>query len=173
MPLAFILLGLVIYQYGYLRIQTKIATIKDEQTIKAKTLEKYIKLISEKPQLEKKLASLKESRKADESKLIGGQTSSLAAATLQDTVKGIITGKGGTIHSEQIGKPEDLGKFKAISASISMVLPDSRTLSEVLYSIETRTPYLVVKEVDTRVRNFRDPRDLMVKIDISALYGGK
>ncbi len=168
-----ILLGLFMYNYVYLRIQSDIASIKEEQSIKTKTLEKYITVISEKPQLEKKIASLKESKKADESKLIEGQTPSLAAATLQDMVKEIITGRGGTISSERVGKPEDIGKFKIISVSIDTVLPDSRALSDVLYSIETRTPHLTIKELDTRVRNYKDPRELIVKLDVAAITAGK
>lgn len=168
-----IFLGLIIYQFIYLKIQTDVASIKEGQAIKTKTLEKYITLISEKPQLEKKLVSLKEARKADDSRLIEGQTLSLAAATLQDMVKDIVTGRGGTISSERVGKPEDLGKFKIISVSIDTILPDSRALSDIFYSIETRTPYLTVKELDIRVRNFRDPRELMVKLDVSALTGGR
>jgi hypothetical protein len=66
-----------------------------------------------------------------------------------------------------------MGKFKVISVSIDTVLPDTRVLGDVLYSIETRTPHLLVKELDARVRNFREPKDLMVKFDVFALYGGK
>lgn len=172
-PLILILLCLVLYEYGYLRIQSEIASIKEEQALKMKTLEKYSALIAEKPQLEKELVSLKETRKAEDSKLIEGQTLSLAAATLQDMVKGIIVGRGGTISSERVGKPEDRGKFKVISVSIDAVLPDARALSDILYSIETRTPYLVVKELDTRVRDYRNPKELMVKLDVSALTTAK
>ena len=172
-PLAIILMGLLTYQYGYLRIQSELATIREEQAIKTKTLEKYINLISEKPVLEKKLAALKEARKADNSKLIEEQTPSLAAAQLQEIVKSTITGRGGTISSERVGKPEDFEKFKVISVSVDAVIPDSRVLSEILYSIETRTPYLVIKELDTRVKNYRDPRELMVKLDVTALTSGK
>jgi hypothetical protein len=172
-PFMIILMGLLIYQYGYLRIRSELATIKEEQAIKTRTLEKYINLISEKPSLEKRLISLKEARKADDSKLIEGQTPSLAAAQLQEIVKSTITGRGGTISSERVGKPEDRGKFKVISVSVDAVIPDARALSEILYSIETRTPYLVVKELDARVRNYRDPRELMVKLDVSALTSGR
>ena len=63
-PLLLILLGLILYQYVYLDIETKVASIRESQFIKTKTLEKYINLISEKPQLEKKLADLKETRTA-------------------------------------------------------------------------------------------------------------
>ncbi len=172
-PLMALLLGFVAYQYGYVKIRGEIQSIKEDQMIRAKTLQKYIELIAEKPLLEKKSAALTEERKADNSKLIEGQTLSLAAATLQDTVKGIIISRGGTISSERVGKPEDLGKFKAITVTIDAVVPDSRALSDILYSIETRIPHLVIKELDTRVRDFRNPRELMVKLDISAMTAGK
>ena len=116
---------------------------------------------------------MKEERKADDSKLIEGQTPSLAAAALQDMVKGIITGSGGAISSERVGKAEDMEKFKVIRISLDAVVPDSRALSDILYSIETRTPYLVVKELDTRVRDFRNPRELMIKLDVAALTPGR
>lgn len=172
-PLMVILLGLVMYQFIYLRTQANVALIKEGQSVKTKTLEKYITLISEKPQLEKKLVSLKEARKADDSKLIEGQTPSLAAAALQDIVKNTVTGSGGTISSERVGKPETLGKFNVISVSIDTVLPDSRALSDILYSLETRTPYLIVKEIDIRIRDYRNPRELMVKLDVSAITGSR
>jgi hypothetical protein len=172
-PLMIVLTVLLVYQYGYLRIQSEIASIKEDQAIKTRTLEKYINLISEKSFLEKRLTSLKNTRKADDSKLIEGQTPSLAAAQLQDIVKSTITGRGGTISSERVGKPEDLGKFKVISVSVDTVIPGPRALSEILYSIETRTPYLVVKELDVRIRNYRDPGDLMIKLDISAITAGR
>lgn len=164
-----ILLGLMAYDYGYVRIQAEMASMKEMEALKAKMLTRYVSLIAERPYLEKKLATLKERRKAEDSKLIEGQTLSLSAATLQETVKGIITARGGTISSERVDKPEDLGNFKVITISIDSVLPDPRVLSDILYAVETRTPYLVVKEADIRVRNFREPRELMVKLRVSAL----
>lgn len=172
-PLTVALLGMALYRYGYVRINEEMATIREDQAMNAKTLGKYVALISEKPGLEKRLAALKESRKADNSKLIEGQTPSLAAATLQDTVKGIITSRGGTISSERVGKPEDHGNFKVINVSIDAVTPDSRAISDILYSIETRTPYLAVKEFDIRVRDFRNPKELIIKLDVQALTAGK
>lgn len=169
MPLAFLLLSLVIYQYGYLTVEEDLTIARETASIKTKTLEKYMQLIAEKPELEKALTSLKESKKLEEAKLIEGQTLSLAAATMQDMVKGIITSRGGTISSERVGKTEDLGNFKVISVSLDVVVPDTRVLSEIVYSIETRTPYLVIKEIDSRVRNYREPRELIVKLDVIAL----
>jgi len=172
-PLMIILIFVVVYKYGYLGIRTDTASVKEEQVIKLKLLQKYMALIAEKPLIEKQISSLKAESRADDSKLIEGQTPSLAAATLQETIKGIVVAKGGTISSERVGKPEDLGKFKVITVSIDAVLPDTAALSNILYDIETRTPYLIVKELDTRARNIRSPKDLMVKMDVSALTGAK
>ena len=172
-PLLAILVILVFYQYVYLGIQSRVASMKESQFVKTRILEKYINLIAEKPGLEKKLASLKEARKADDSKLIEGQTLSLAAASLQEMMKDIITQSSGTISSQRVGKPEDRDSFKVIAISMDTILPDPRALRDILYSIETRTPYLTVKEIDIRIRNYKDPREQVVKLDISALTSSR
>lgn len=173
MPFMILLLCIAVYKYGYVRVQADLASLREQQELKEKTLMKYISFIAGKPDIEKQIVKLKDERAADESKLIEGQTPSIAGANLQDIIKEIITGKGGTISSERMGKPEDIGKFRIISVSIDAVLPDSKALSDILYSIETRTPYLIVKDLDTRVRNFKDPKELMVKMDVKALTSGK
>lgn len=168
-PLMVILFCLLVYQYGYLKIKEEVALLREMQDMKIRKLEKYINIISEKPDLEKKLTILIDRRKADSSKIIEAQTLSLSAATLQETVKGIITGKGGSIASERVEKPEDFETFKIINVVVDATVPGIRALSDILYGIETRTPYLVVRELDTRIMNIRDPKELMVKIKISAL----
>jgi len=172
-PLMVVLLGVIIYQYVYLRIQSDVASIKESQSIKTRTLEKYITLIAEKPGHEKKLASLKEERTADAVKLIEGETLSLASAALQDMVKDIVTRSGGTISSQRVGKPGELGKFKVITVSMDTILPYSSFLRDILYAIETQTPYLAVKDIDARIRNYKDPRDQVVKLDVSALTSSR
>lgn len=171
-PLMVILAGLLFYQYVYLNVQTDIGSLKERQAMKTATLEKYISLLSEKPDLEKRLPELKDMWDEQNAKLIEGQTLSVAAASLQDTIKNIVLSSRGTITSERVGKPEDEGSFKKIMVSIDTVLPDVRALSDVLYSIETNIPYLTVHDLDVRIRNYRDPRELIVKFQISALTKG-
>lgn len=171
-PLLLILAGLLFYQYVYLNVQTDIESLKERQAMKTATLEKYISLLAEKPDLEKRLAALKDIWEEQDSKLVEGQTLSVAAASLQDTIKNIVASSRGTITSERVGKPEDEGNFKKIVVSIDTVLPDIRALSDVLYSIETNIPYLTIHELDVRIRNYRDPRELIVKFQISALTKG-
>lgn len=172
-PLMIALLLLVVYKYAYRDIRAGMSAVREEQEIKIKLLQKYMGLIAQRPQAEKQISLLKAERKTDDLKLIAGQTPSLAAATLQEIVKGIVVEKGGTISSERVDKPEDRGKFRIITISMDAVLPDTAALSEILYSLETRTPYLIVKELDTRVKNIREPKELLVKMDISALTASK
>ena len=201
-PVLIVLLAFVTYEYVYLGVRSELASIMELQDAKISTLRHYVSLIAEKPELEKQLASLKEQAKAQEVKLVGGEPVSLASANLQGIVKGIVSGRGGTIASERIGKPENLEKtsgqpavttaaavkgvagkktekppevpkLQVLSVSIDATFPDIAALNDILYSIETRTPDLVMKELDVRVRNFKEPKELMVRIDVLGLYGGK
>ena len=179
-PVMVILISLVIYQYGYMRISTGLAEISEERDLKLDLLNKYTSLISERPQIEKELASMREERQADNAKLIEASSLSIASATLQKVVKEIILGSGGTIKSQRINKMEDFGPFKVITVSIDTEIPDAGVLGDILYSIETSTPYIVVKELDVRVRKARRRRGkqteqdkLTIKLDLSALSAGK
>lgn len=179
-PVMVILISLVIYQYGYMRISTGLAEISEERDLKLDLLNKYTSLISERPQIEKELALMREERQADNAKLIEASSLSIASATLQKVVKEIILGSGGTIKSQRINKMEDFGPFKVITVSIDTEIPDAGVLGDILYSIETSTPYIVVKELDVRVRKARRRRGkqteqdkLTIKLDLSALSAGK
>jgi len=201
LPLAVLLLVLVLYKYVYVGATAEISSLREQQDVKMATLKKYVNLIAEKPELEKQLAALREQAKAQDVKLISGEPASLASANLQGLVKGVVTGRNGTITSERVGKTEDLEKAAAsaqagasatakpasdkktarpagpklqvLSVSIDSTIPDTSALSDILYSLETRTPYIVMKELDVRVRNFRDPRELMVRMDAMGLYEGR
>ncbi len=73
-PLLVVLAILVVYQYGYLALEERKALLREEQESKAKTLRKYLAVIAEKPEWEKRLVALKEQRKAESAKLIEGET---------------------------------------------------------------------------------------------------
>jgi hypothetical protein len=172
-PLIIILAVAVIYEYGIVNIGEEISSTRELQVSKIKSLKKITEAIAEKPNLEKQIMQLKDTRKSEDAKMIAAQTPAIAAATLQNSVEGIITGKGGTINSERVEKPEELGKFKVINVVLDVIFPDVRALSDTVYAIETQTPYLVIKEMDVRVRNYTDPKDLIVKLKIAALTGGQ
>ena len=202
-PLLVILAALAAYEYVYLEVVSDVTAVQDEQDMKMKTLTKYVNLIAQKADFEKQLEEQREQAKGRAVRFVTGDPISIASANMQELVKGIVTGRGGTITSERIGKPEPLRKepaetapapsaaadkkpglkkkvqateasrIQVISISIDATIPDITALGDILYSIESRTPDLVIKELDIRVRNFRDPRELLVRINVSGLYEGK
>jgi hypothetical protein len=172
-PLAIILMGLTIYEYGYQTVQSEIGSAKEMEFEKQKILKKYLTQIADKPGLEAKLVQLQTARKRDGVKMIEGETPAVAAASLQTMVNNLITFQGGTVASERIEKPEEWEKFQIITMTVDATMPDVRALSDTLYAIETQTPYLVVRELDSMVRNYQTPKELTVKLKLSALTGGR
>ncbi|NJD57315.1 MAG: hypothetical protein FIA94_13070 [Nitrospirae bacterium] len=164
-----IILACLLAVQRYSAVRKDLDAVKEEEALKDRTLRKYVALIAERPDLEKKAAQLKELRKANDTNLLEGQTIAIVAASLQDAVRTIVTSHGGTVASERAGKTEDREPFKVITVTIDTVLPDARALADVLYAIETRTPYLIVRDLDVRVRNMRAPKELSVRLDIAAL----
>jgi len=173
LPLTLILLGLVIYEYGFSRIRDEQASIEEMTTFKTKSLKKYAAMVAQKPHLEKQFLKLKEVREAGNRKIVDGQTIALAAASLQNIVKGIITARGGTIYSDRVEKPGDYNNFRVISITVEMSMPDIRALGDTLYDLESQTPFLVMKEFDTRVKNYREPKELQVKLRLSAITAAR
>lgn len=172
-PFLMILLGFAFYDYVYLSIRNELQILDELKESKQKTLEKTISAIHQKGALELRINALKESRKRRETTTVEGQTPSVAAANLQNLVKGIITGKGGTISSERSEKSEDFSHLNVITVSFDTILPETKALKEILYLFETHPVTLLIRELDVRVRNVREPRELMVKFKISAMNRGQ
>lgn len=156
-----------------MRDRIVIALTKDLQAIRTRLLAKYIIMIAQKPDVENELIQARRKRKTENSKIIDAPTVSLAAVALQDMVKGIVSGTGSSVTSEKAEKTEDLRPYKIVNVTIETILPDTRALKDILFGIETHAPSLIIWEVDTRVRNFKEPKELMVKIKVSALTCGK
>jgi hypothetical protein len=173
LPLAVILLGAAFYEYVYVAVQNELQAIEELKEVKQKTLTKYVNTIAQKGTLENQINALKEARKGEEAKTVEGQTPSVAAANLQNMIKGIISAKGGTISSERVEKTEDLHRLKIITVTVDTVLPETKALHDILLLFETNPVTLLMRELDVRVRNMREPRELMVKFKVSALNIGK
>lgn len=173
MPLMVILFGIVIYQYGYLGTQRDISSIKEEQEMKTEILEKYITRISEIPNLERDIVSLRLIRDSYNTEMIEGETYSIASASLQDMVREIITDKDGKVDGGRMGQPGDLGKFKEINVNIKGTMPDVKALGEALYAIESHTPFLLVRDLDVSIRNYKEPREITLKLNVSAILNEK
>ncbi len=168
-----ILTGIVLYQTVYLEIQSEINAEARSNSRKMKNLAYQEKLILSKASIEQQASELREIKKREEARLFEGQTPALAGAALQSRVKEILAGARCSISSQRSEKPEVVGAFQVISISVDADLPDARALADMLYALETHSPRMVIREIDIMTKNFRDPKDLTVKLRISALARGK
>ena len=172
-PVMAILAGFAFHDYIYIPVRDEMRLIEEIKEAKMTTLAKYIDLMARKPSLEKAITSLREQRRAEEAKMVEGQTPSVAAANLQNLIKEIVVGKGGTIASERMEKPEEWGRFKVVTVSIETIVPETKALSDMLLSMENQPVSLFVREMDVRIRNMREPRDLTARFRVSALNVGR
>lgn len=159
----------VLYQYGYGTYKGRLESLKEEREILEKTLTKYQRVIKESTGLKEELNTLQSILKDEELKLLSGETPALASASLQSMVKEIISSEGATIRSERVEKTEKKDGFRIVSVSIDLSVPSITELSNIIYNIESRTPYMVIKEMNIRVRNYRRPGQLTVRLKISGI----
>ncbi|MCG6533340.1 MAG: type II secretion system protein GspM [Syntrophales bacterium LBB04] len=169
LPALAVLVGIAIYQYAVVFIRSEMNSIREMQSTKMKTLEKYVTFIAQKQEIENRIAVAKDLRRAADAKLVDGQTASVAAANLQNSLKGVVTAQRGTISSLRAEKPEEKGRFTGVSVTLDAVLPDIRAVIDTLYSIETQNPTMIVNELDMRTKDYRDPRELIVRLKVSGL----
>lgn len=155
-PAVIVLAVLTVYQYGFVNARKEMVSLRETRAARERALMKCMETIAGRSRIEEKLDALKEKRRVAASKTIEAQTPTLCAAALQEAVKGIITGRGGSIASERVEKAEESGRFQVVTITVDAALPDTRALSDVLFSIETHTPW-----------------ELMVKLRLSSLAGGK
>lgn len=172
-PIAIVLLIMTLYEYGYRPLTLEIEEKAQMRELKTETLNRYSRIIAEIPALEEELNQLIEKKKSFSQYLFEGQTQSVAASTLQDTVKNIITSRGGTTQSQRTEKPTKLGSYNVVSINFGATVPDIRTLTDILIALQNNKPSIVIKELDIRVQNFRDPRQLMVHITVNGITEAK
>lgn len=79
---------------------------------------------------------------------------SLAAAELQQRVKGIVEAVGGTLRSTQALPPIEEGGAVKVTVSAAMT-GDTESLGKILYELESQTPLLFVDNLDVTARENR------------------
>lgn len=171
--ISLVLLGLTGYDYGYRNVLVKMEETKESRAIKEKTLNKYATLIAQKGSLEKELAELKEGLKDEEARLPEWQGPALAAANLQNTVKEVVSSNGGNITTERVNKSETRGNYKIVSIGMDMIVQDASVLTAILFGIESKSPYYKINNLDIRVNDLKAPREMTVRLDVSAMMKGK
>jgi len=136
-------------------------------------LERYRSLAETLPAFEARLARI-ENDPALGSYYLPGQTDNLAAAELQNQLKQMVEGSGGTLVSSQLLPSADKGEVHAVSVSLRLNCSTDE-LFDILYKIESARPLLFVDTLSVREQRRRRRRggqqedtvgDLSVRIDV-------
>ena len=86
--------------------------------------------------------------------VLRADSGTLAAADLQQRVKSVVEGQGGSVVSTQVLEMVPQSPFTQIKINVRMLL-NVPVLQQVLYDIESQTPYLMVRQLLVTNRHWR------------------
>ena len=131
---------------------------------------RYQRLAAQAPQLRERLQTLRNDARFNDY-LVPGNGSALAAAALQQRLQELAQAQQGRVLSTRVGKPLGDGDFEQVTINARLQI-DLAGLQELLYSLETQSPYLFVRNLNIyrqRGRNTRGNDQLEVQLDIYGL----
>ncbi len=135
-------------------------------------IERYLRIAKVRAPLEKQLATLRR-RGPSRSGYLDGASDTLAAAKLQNRVKGVVATSGGEIKSSQILPPRDDGSHRAINIRVQLSA-DIESLQAIFHALEAENTLLFLDNVDVRRQRARRRRNkpaddgrLTVRFDVS------
>ena len=143
-------LAIAVAWFVFLHPLIDIVTGESEETESSlNLLARYQALEAARPQVEAELRQMQE-RNAAMSGLVEGKSAALAAAAVQSDVKTIVESNGGTVLSSQNIPPTTADGFEKIEIRYDISLPLG-SLKNIIYQIETHTPYLFIDSVNMRM----------------------
>jgi type II secretory pathway component PulM len=123
--------------------------VKNELENQPQLLEKNLRYLGQKEALAASLESARNEIKAREPKLLTGDTPSVSASDLQDTVQGLATREGTQVITTRVLNPEPVGSFSKISIQME-VGGQIDQIANLIRGLEASPKFLVVDEVNVR-----------------------
>ena len=146
----FALLATVFYKFGIGPLLDSSRNVREEIEIKEMVLLKYRKAIRNKKEIQENMASLEKYLRVMGVKFLKGETASLAAADLQDTLKKIAVSNGIEIRSAKILSPGEGEIYRKISVQVEINCTIAQ-LRDFIYDIETYRQFLTIPRLSIRV----------------------
>ncbi|MCZ6482698.1 MAG: type II secretion system protein GspM, partial [Alphaproteobacteria bacterium] len=133
---------------------------------------RYLRIAKVRAPLEKQLATLKR-RGPSTGGYLEGASDTLAAAKLQNRVKGVVDASGGEIKSSQILPPRVDAHHRANNIRVQLSA-DIASLQAIFHALESENTFLFLDNVDVRRKRARRRRNkpaddgrLTVRFDVS------
>jgi type II secretion system (T2SS) protein M len=124
-------------------------TVKNELESQPELLEKNLRYLGQKEALAAGLEAARNGLSAREPKLLTGDTPSVSASDLQDTVQGLATREGTQVITTRVLNPEPVGSFSKISIQME-IGGQIDQVANLIKGVEASPKFLVVDEVNVR-----------------------
>ncbi len=123
--------------------------VKSQLEIQSNLLKKQTRFLKRRAQLEGDLKQLQTKLETLESSLLVGDTPSVSASALQETVRKVAAKEGVQIVSTRVLSPKPVGSFLTISVQLE-VSGEVGQLVNLIRGIESNAKFLMVSEVNIR-----------------------
>lgn len=123
--------------------------VQNELESQPQLLEKNLRYLGQKEALAASLESARSEINAREPKLLTGDTPSVSASDLQDTVQALATREGTQVITTRVLNPEPVGSFSKISIQME-VGGQIDQIASLIRGLEASPKFLVVDEINVR-----------------------
>jgi general secretion pathway protein M len=141
-------------------------------------LVRYQGLNSSRKQIDSNLTKL-QAAQASEERLLKGGSAQLVGAKLQNNLKELIEGDGGSLTSMQVLPVREEQNFQRVTLAVTLTAT-IESLQKILYAVEAQTPYLFVENLQvtanqgyTEVSDSENRRDLQVHFEVFGYMPGQ
>lgn len=119
-------------------------------------IQRFTRIAANQATLEKQVRDL-EQRQDLKRYMLNQESTTLAAAALQERVKAIVEESGGKLASTRVLPAEEQGTFSKVAVSVRMTV-STEALQKVLYELESALPYLFIDDLAILARRSRRAR---------------
>jgi len=151
--LVFLTGAIVLFFIGKMAIATPLlerrATIKGQLESQPQLLQKNLRYLSQKDSLLAALAAARDQIKSIEPALLTGDTPSVTASDLQETVQSLATREGTQVITTRVLNPEPSGSFSKIAIQME-IGGQVQQLASLIRGIESAPKLLVIDEINVR-----------------------
>ena len=151
--LVFLTGAIVLFFIGKMAVATPLlehrATIKSQLESQPQLLQKNLRYLSQKDSLLAALAAARNQIKSIEPALLTGDTPSVTASDLQETVQSLATREGTQVITTRVLNPEPSGSFSKIAIQME-IGGQVQQLASLIRGIEGAPKLLIIDEINVR-----------------------
>ena len=125
------------------------AWVKNQLENQPQLLQKNMRYLARKEELFSALEAARVQIKAQEPKLLTGDTASVSASDLQETVQAMATREGTQVITTRVLNPEVVGSFSKIGIQME-IAGQIQQVANLIRGIETAPKLLVIDEINVR-----------------------